>query len=169
MAKRVSRSQNSNFTRFLKYLEHQKWYLATSNMAKRVVIREIRSRLGGIDRDITTLSAHALIGHCLGNSHVTCQNWIIKSWFRYLHWIIKSWFRYLHWIIKSWFRYLHWIIKSWFRYLHWIIKSWFRYLHWIIKSWFQYLHWIIKSWFKMLAGVWRPVYSIFGRALSTTF
>ena len=36
--------------------------------------REIRSRLGGIDRDITTLSAHALIGHCLGNSHVTCQN-----------------------------------------------------------------------------------------------
>ena len=35
--------------------------------------REIRSRLGGIDRDITTLSAHALIGHCLGNSHVTCQ------------------------------------------------------------------------------------------------
>ena len=37
MAKRVSRSQNSNFTRFLKYLEHQKWYLATSIMAKRVV------------------------------------------------------------------------------------------------------------------------------------
>ena len=35
--------------------------------------REITSRLGGIDRDITTLSAHALIGHCLGNSHVTCQ------------------------------------------------------------------------------------------------
>ena len=31
------------------------------------------SRLGGIDRDITTLWAHALIGHCLGNSHVTCQ------------------------------------------------------------------------------------------------
>ena len=29
----------------------------------------------GIDRDITTfsVSAHALIGHCLGNSHVTCQ------------------------------------------------------------------------------------------------
>ena len=40
MAKRVSRSQNSNFTRFLKYLEHQKWYLATSNMAKRVVIEK---------------------------------------------------------------------------------------------------------------------------------
>ena len=36
--------------------------------------REITSRLGGIDRDITTLSAHALIGHCLGNSHVICQN-----------------------------------------------------------------------------------------------
>ena len=35
--------------------------------------REITSRLGRIDRDITTLSAHALIGHCLGNSHVTCQ------------------------------------------------------------------------------------------------
>ena len=30
--------------------------------------REITSRLGGIDRDITNLSAHALIGHCLGNS-----------------------------------------------------------------------------------------------------
>ena len=36
--------------------------------------REITSRLGGIDRDITTLSAHVLIGHCLSNSHVTCQN-----------------------------------------------------------------------------------------------
>ena len=38
--------------------------------------QEITSRLGelgGIDRDIKTLSAHALIGHCLGNSHVTCQ------------------------------------------------------------------------------------------------
>ena len=41
LAKRVSRSQISNFTRFLKYLEHQKWYLATSNnMAKRVVIEK---------------------------------------------------------------------------------------------------------------------------------
>ena len=35
--------------------------------------REITPRLGVCDRDITTLSAHALIGHCLGNSHVTCQ------------------------------------------------------------------------------------------------
>ena len=35
--------------------------------------REITSRLGGIDCNITTLSAHALIGRCLGNSHVTCQ------------------------------------------------------------------------------------------------
>ena len=36
--------------------------------------REITPRLGVCDRDITTRSAHALIGHCLGNSHVTCQN-----------------------------------------------------------------------------------------------
>ena len=35
--------------------------------------REITPRLGVCDRDITTLSAHALIGHRLGNSHVTCQ------------------------------------------------------------------------------------------------
>ena len=35
--------------------------------------REITPRLGVCDRDITTLSAHALIGQCLGNSHVTCQ------------------------------------------------------------------------------------------------
>ena len=35
--------------------------------------REITPRLGVCNRDITTLSAHALIGHCLGNSHVTCQ------------------------------------------------------------------------------------------------
>ena len=36
--------------------------------------RDITPRLGVCDRDITTLSAHALIGHCLGNGHVTCQN-----------------------------------------------------------------------------------------------
>ena len=41
--------------------------------------REIRSRLGGIDRDITTLSAHALIGHCLGNSHMTCQKFTFSE------------------------------------------------------------------------------------------
>ena len=44
-------------------------------MAKRVVIEKSHPRLGVCDRDITTLSAHALIGHCLGNSHVTCQNY----------------------------------------------------------------------------------------------
>ena len=43
--------------------------------------REITSRLGGIDRDITTLSAHVLIGHCLSNSHVTCQKYgIIREY-----------------------------------------------------------------------------------------
>ena len=35
--------------------------------------RDITPRLGMCDISITTLSAHALIGHCLGNSHVTCQ------------------------------------------------------------------------------------------------
>ena len=40
-------SQNSNFTRFLKYLEHQKWYLATSNMAKRVVIEKSHPAFAG--------------------------------------------------------------------------------------------------------------------------
>ena len=48
MAKRVSRSQNSNLTRFLKYLEHQKWYLATSNMAKRVVIEKSHPAWAGL-------------------------------------------------------------------------------------------------------------------------
>ena len=43
--------------------------------------REITPRLGVCDRDITTLSAHALIGHCLGNSHVTCQKYgIIREY-----------------------------------------------------------------------------------------
>ena len=41
--------------------------------------REITPRLGVCDQDITTLSAHALIGHCLGNSHVTCQKLLSKK------------------------------------------------------------------------------------------
>ena len=44
--------------------------------------REITPRLGVCDRDITTLSAHALIGHCLGNSHVTCQKFSSGTHFR---------------------------------------------------------------------------------------
>ena len=35
--------------------------------------RDITPRLGVCDRDITALSAHALISHCLGNSRVTSQ------------------------------------------------------------------------------------------------
>ena len=41
--------------------------------------REITPRLGVCDRDITTLSAHALIGHCLGNSDVTCQKYFFRG------------------------------------------------------------------------------------------
>ena len=48
MAKRVSRSQNSNFTRFLKYLTHQKWYLATSNIVNRVVIEKSHHVSAGV-------------------------------------------------------------------------------------------------------------------------
>ena len=41
--------------------------------------RDITPRLGVCNRDITTLSAHALIGHCLGNSLVTCQKLAFKT------------------------------------------------------------------------------------------
>ena len=36
--------------------------------------RDITPRQGVCDRNITTLSAHALVAYCLGNSHVKCQN-----------------------------------------------------------------------------------------------
>ena len=74
MAKRVSSNQNLNFTRFLSYLGTPKMVLRHIKYGKAGCDRDITPRLGVCDRDITTLSAHALIGHCLGNSHVTCQN-----------------------------------------------------------------------------------------------
>ena len=73
MAKRVSRNQNSNFTCFLSYLGTPKMVLSHIKYGTAGCDRDITPRLGVCDRDITTLSAHTLIGHCLGNSHVTCQ------------------------------------------------------------------------------------------------
>ena len=75
MEKRVSRNQNSNFTRFLSYLGTPRMLLSHMYIkyGKAGCDRDITPRLGVCDRDITTLSAHALIGHCLGNSQVTCQ------------------------------------------------------------------------------------------------
>ena len=35
--------------------------------------RDITPCLDVCNRDVTTLSVNALIGHCLGNSHVACQ------------------------------------------------------------------------------------------------
>ena len=68
-----SRNQNSNFMRFLSYLGAPKMVLSHIKYGKAGCDREITPRLGVCDRDITTLSAHALIGHCLGNRHVNCQ------------------------------------------------------------------------------------------------
>ena len=74
MAKRVSCNQNSNVTRFLSYPGTPKMVLSHIKYGKAGCDRDITPHLGMCDRDITTLSAHILIGHCLGNSQVTCQN-----------------------------------------------------------------------------------------------
>ena len=60
----------------------QKMVLSHIKYGKAGCDRDITPRLGVCDRDITDLSAHALIGHCLGNSHVTCQKHFSWKWER---------------------------------------------------------------------------------------
>ena len=65
------------FTRFLRYRGTPKMVLSHIKYGKAGCDRDITPRLCMRDmhRDITTLSvsAHALIDHCLGYSRVTCQ------------------------------------------------------------------------------------------------
>ena len=92
MAKCISRSRTSNFT--------QSWDLGTPKMElinvklwqSEVLLRYLTLPAGvGVTlRNITTLSAHALIGHCLGNSHVICQNTESKYWVFSWQWLITE-------------------------------------------------------------------------------
>ena len=69
----VSRNQNSIFAHFLSYLGTPKMVPIHIKYGKAGCDQDITPCLGVCDKDITTLSVHALIVYCLGNSHVTCQ------------------------------------------------------------------------------------------------